>query len=50
MPLTQRYPYRVPAGSVLLVNPHPDSFDGRYFGPIPREAVRGVYRPLWTWD
>jgi conjugative transfer signal peptidase TraF len=25
-----------------------DSFDGRYFGPLPTSAVLGRARPLWT--
>jgi conjugative transfer signal peptidase TraF len=48
LPIRISYPFRVPAGGVLLLNPHPDSFDGRYFGPIERSAVLGAYRPLWT--
>lgn len=26
----------------------PDSFDGRYFGPVPRDHVIGRARPVWT--
>ncbi|MDQ2764357.1 MAG: S26 family signal peptidase [Pseudomonadota bacterium] len=26
----------------------PDSFDGRYFGPLPASAVRATLTPLWT--
>jgi conjugative transfer signal peptidase TraF len=26
----------------------PDSFDGRYFGPLPRSLVRARLRPLWV--
>ncbi len=26
----------------------PNSFDSRYFGPISRAAIIGVYRPLFT--
>lgn len=26
----------------------PDSFDGRYFGPLPRDRVIGRARPVWT--
>jgi conjugative transfer signal peptidase TraF len=29
---------------------HPRSFDSRYFGPVPESSVRGVLRPLWTFD
>ncbi len=35
-------------GQVFLLMPGVrDSFDGRYFGPIPREAVLGRLVPLW---
>ena len=33
----------------LLMASVPDSFDGRYFGPIQRHAVIGRLTPLWTW-
>ncbi len=32
----------------LLLGNVPTSFDGRYFGPIPRSAVAGKLTPLWT--
>jgi len=31
----------------LLMEGVPDSFDGRYFGPIPASAVIGELVPLW---
>ena len=35
------------AGELLLLNPaHPDSLDGRYFGPLPASAVIGRATPL----
>lgn len=35
------------AGELLLLNPeHPDSLDGRYFGPLPSSAVIGRATPL----
>ena len=34
---------------LLLMAAVPDSFDGRYFGPIRRRAVIGRLTPLWTW-
>ena len=43
------YPYRVPVGHLLLLADHPDSYDGRYFGPVAEGSVLGVYRPLWLW-
>ncbi len=33
----------------LLMADAPDSFDGRYFGPIQRHAIIGRLVPLWTW-
>ena len=36
-------------GQVLLLNGHPASFDGRYFGPTPTALILGRARPLWTW-
>ena len=36
------------AGELLLLNPaHPDSLDGRYFGPLPAAAVIGRATPLY---
>ena len=35
------------AGELLLLNPdHPDSLDGRYFGPLPASTVIGRATPL----
>ncbi len=34
--------------AVLLLMDAPDSFDGRYFGPVPRTSVIGRATPLWT--
>lgn len=37
------------AGELLLLNPaHPDSLDGRYFGPLPASAVLGRAIPILT--
>lgn len=41
--------HRLGVGEVLLLGPHPDSFDGRYFGPTPTALIVGRARPLWTW-
>ena len=34
-------------GRVFLLMEAPDSFDGRYFGPVDEEAVIGKAVPLW---
>lgn len=37
------------ADEIFLMNPAVgDSLDGRYFGPVPRAAVRYLALPLWT--
>jgi conjugative transfer signal peptidase TraF len=42
---------RLTADEVFLLNSHaPRSFDGRYFGPLPRHCVLGRLTPLWTWE
>lgn len=33
----------------LVMTRVPDSFDGRYFGPIPAATIEGRLVPLWTW-
>jgi len=39
----------VPDGMVwLLSDSAPDSYDSRYFGPIPLTAIQAVVRPLWV--
>lgn len=39
------------AGELLLLNPdHPDSLDGRYFGPLPAASVLGRAIPILTRD
>jgi len=37
-------------GEFFLLQPHPLSFDSRYFGPVLRCDIVGVARPLWTWN
>ncbi|MBR1243508.1 S26 family signal peptidase [Bradyrhizobium sp. AUGA SZCCT0274] len=37
-------------GEFFLLQPHPLSFDSRYFGPVMRCDILGVARPLWTWS
>lgn len=38
------------ADKILLLNAHPASFDGRYFGATDRSLVMGRAVPLWTRD
>ncbi|WP_421737998.1 S26 family signal peptidase [Caulobacter sp.] len=38
---------RLSDGQVMLLNSAPDSFDGRYFGPVERGAIIGKATPLW---
>lgn len=38
-----------PGEVFLLAAGSAPSFDGRYFGPVPRSAVFGEAVPLWTW-
>jgi type IV secretory pathway protease TraF len=37
---------RLAAGQVLLLGDTPDSFDGRYWGPIDAGLIEGVWRKL----
>jgi conjugative transfer signal peptidase TraF len=37
-------------GEFFLLQPHPNSFDSRYFGPVLRCDVIGTAVPLWTWN
>jgi type IV secretory pathway protease TraF len=36
------------AGQVFVLSPEPDSFDGRYFGPIDSGHVVGAARSVWV--
>lgn len=38
--------FEVPLGYYFLVNPHPDSYDSRYLGPVGKSRVLFVLRPL----
>ncbi len=41
---------RLGTGEVFLLNADaPNSFDGRYFGPLAETTIVGRAAPLWTW-
>jgi len=42
--------HRLRPGELFLLNPTPDSLDGRYFGPLPDTGVVGVAHPLLVRD
>ena len=43
--------HQLGVGEVFLMNPcAPDSFDGRYFGPLPRTAITARLTPFRTVD
>jgi conjugative transfer signal peptidase TraF len=41
---------RLVDGEFFLLQPHPHSFDSRYFGPVSRCDILGVAQPMWTWN
>jgi type IV secretory pathway protease TraF len=40
---------RLGPGELFLLGDTAGSFDSRYFGPVSRDEVRGVYREVMTW-
>ncbi|MCA0367946.1 MAG: S26 family signal peptidase [Proteobacteria bacterium] len=40
---------RLEAGDLFLLGDTASSFDSRYFGPVRRSEVAGVYREVLTW-
>jgi len=43
--------HRLRTDQLFLIAPaHPDSFDGRYFGPVSQAQILGRATPLWTWS
>ena len=42
--------YVLKGRELWLFSPYrPNSYDSRYFGPVPSSHVLSVLRPLWTW-
>ncbi|WP_407175375.1 S26 family signal peptidase [Bradyrhizobium sp. STM 3562] len=41
---------RLVEGEFFLLQPHPRSFDSRYFGPVLGCDILGVAHPIWTWN
>lgn len=37
-------------GEVLLLSPHPLSFDARYFGALPGGVIQSTLEPFWLWE
>ena len=40
--------YRVPQGQFLALGTDPSSLDGRYYGPLPQDRLRGRARVLFS--
>jgi type IV secretory pathway protease TraF len=40
---------RLAADQVFVVGDTANSFDSRYFGPVSRRQLKGVFRELLTW-
>lgn len=38
------------AREVLLLSPHPLSFDGRYFGTLQKDVIETTLEPFWLWE
>lgn len=39
----------IKAHNYLLMNPSVEnSYDGRYFGPVSKSAIKGIAHPIWT--
>jgi conjugative transfer signal peptidase TraF len=43
------FDHRLSKDQLVVMGDTPDSFDSRYFGPIRRDQVLTVVRPLITW-
>jgi conjugative transfer signal peptidase TraF len=40
--------FRLAANAIFVLSADPDSFDGRYMGPIDRAHVVGIAQPVWV--
>jgi type IV secretory pathway protease TraF len=50
MPRPDSDRFQLAAGQVLMLSDYSRlSFDGRYFGPIPRSQLGEVVRPVLVW-
>jgi len=50
MPACYLSDYTLRVDEVLLMSDHdPASFDGRYFGPLPKTTIQSVIMPVITW-
>ncbi len=50
LPRFRRGAHVLPAGYLWLYAPVANSWDSRYFGPVPRDQVKAVVRPVWVWS
>lgn len=49
LPVPRYGSYRVGEAELWLMSPHPKSWDSRYFGPLERDRLLGIAKPVWIW-